>query len=326
MDNLCAGGRDRPSWVRAKARTPPSDPSSASVSRRRRPGTRCGAKPLVRRRPTSTVPRRAYPSAAAISAGSDDRVSGQDGDNEFFSHVTSGLYFGVPLPAWLERRTTLHVSVVAPARPPHTRGVTGHELSFAVVAQWKGFRLADPVTTWCQLAAMLSVDDLVAAGDYLITGPDPLHGLPPFASREDLMAGVAAHGNRRGIRAARRALDLVRVGPRSRPESLLRVLMVTNGFPEPELNLSVRLLNGSHKEPDVVYPAIRFGIEYEGDGHRQDRALFLRDIERKEAFADIDWELMRVTSDHLKHPDELLARIRRRIHRRCLTFGVASPS
>lgn len=247
-------------------------------------------------------------------------------DNEFFSHVTSGLYFGVPLPAWLERRTTLHVSVVAPARPPHTRGVAGHELSFAVVTQWKGFRLADPVTTWCQLAAMLSVDDLIAAGDYLITGPDPLHGLPPFASREDLMAGVAAHGNRRGIRTARRALDLVRVGPRSRPESLLRVLMVTNGFPEPELNLSVRLLNGSHKEPDIVYPAIRFGIEYEGDGHRQDRALFLRDIERKEAFADIDWELMRVTSDHLKHPDELLARIRRRIHRRCLTFGVASPS
>jgi len=242
--------------------------------------------------------------------------------NEFFSHVTSALHLGIPLPQRLEQQQELHVSVIAPAYSPRARGVIGHEVKHAQVVNWRGFPIADAATTWCQLAGLLPLADLVAVGDYLLTGPDPVHGIPAFLHAEDLSRAVREHAHGRGIRNARRALDLVREGPRSRPESLLRVLMVTSGLPEPELNLPVRLADGSKKQPDIAYPAIRFGLEYEGDGHRTDRSRFLADIDRKEAFADINWEIMRVTTAHLQHPVELIERIQRRIRRRCLALGV----
>jgi len=246
-------------------------------------------------------------------------------DGQFFSHATAALHYGVPLPLRLERDTRLHVSVIAPTVAPAAAGVVGHRLLTSGVVSWRGFVLADPAATWCQLAGMLSLQDLVAAGDYLLTGPDPLHGIPALVARGDLERAVRAHGNRRGIRSARQALELVRCGPRSKPETLVRLLIVMSGLPEPQLNPSVRMLDGSDKQPDLAYPKIKFGIEYEGEGHREDSALFLRDIERKEAFADIGWELMRVTRAHLQRPSELTARILRRVRKRCQAFAVKTP-
>ncbi|HWU48155.1 MAG TPA: hypothetical protein VN133_15470 [Humibacter sp.] len=214
------------------------------------------------------------------------------------------------------------MAVLAPGTAPAARGVLGHELQFAAVVHWRGFPLSDPSTTWCQLASTLALADLVALGDFFLTGPNPVHGHPPLATIGQLRTAVRAHCRRRGIRTAKEALDLVRCGARSRPESLLRVLMVTSGLPEPELNPSVRMADGRHKQPDIAYPEIRFGIEYEGDEHRTDRARFRSDIERKEAFSDVDWDIMRVTGDHLLRPADLAARIHRRIHKRCAELGI----
>lgn len=241
---------------------------------------------------------------------------------QFFSHATSALFWAAPLPASLEQDERLHVSVVSPRFPPAGRGVVGHRLTSASVVHWRGFAIADPGTTWCHLAASLTLPDLVAVGDFFLTGHDPLHGLPPLASFDELRDAVRVHGRRRGIRTAKLALELVRQGPLSRPESLVRVAMVTAGLPEPELNPPVRMADGSTRHPDIAYSVIRFGIEYEGDGHRTDRERFRRDIERKEAFADVAWEIMRVTAQHLARPVELAARIRRRVHQRCVTLGL----
>ena len=103
----------------------------------------------------------------------------------------------------------------------------------------------------------------------------------------------------------------------SRPESLLRVLLTMGGIPEPALNLRLAELPFVL---DLAWPQVRFGIEYQGDHHR-DPAQFGADIRRQELVHDRGWLLMGVTRyDLFDRPLELLERARSRLADR----GVAS--
>lgn len=237
--------------------------------------------------------------------------------NEFFSHATAALLLGTPLPNDLTDRDELDVSVRSPDAPPQAAGIAGHLLQHAKTGSFNEFRLAAPPTVWCQLAAILSVEDLVAAGDYLVTGPDPYHGMPAFTTPAELVAEISAHSRRRGIRTARAAAELVRIGPRSRPESHLRVLLVQGGLPEPEINLPVRVADGKQILIDLAFPDSKLGLEYEGDWHRTDHEKWASDLIRREELLDVGWEIIRITSrDLYQHPEHLRARIRRRLRAR----------
>ncbi|HEY5224642.1 MAG TPA: hypothetical protein VIJ18_16540 [Microbacteriaceae bacterium] len=237
--------------------------------------------------------------------------------NEFFSHSTAALLFGVPLPSRLESQEELHVSVLAPAAPPQAVGVAGHLLQHARTTTFEEFRVAGPEAVWCQLAGTLPLNDLVAAGDYLITGPDPYHGAAAFTTSAELAAAVSKHPRRRGIRTARLAIELTRAGPRSRPESHLRVLIVRARLPEPQINLPVRVLDGTQRLIDLAYPELKLGLEYEGDWHRTNPKKWASDIVRREELLDVDWEIIRIDKGQLyDRPEELLTRIRLRMRAR----------
>ena len=49
----------------------------------------------------------------------------------------------------------------------------------------------------------------------------------------------------------------------------------------------------------MKWPEWRILLEYEGDGHRTDRAAWQRDIRRKRDFEAAGWVVIRVTSDDL---------------------------
>jgi hypothetical protein len=88
----------------------------------------------------------------------------------------------------------------------------------------------------------VSVSDLVCMGDQLIRIPreafeDRTH---PYATLVGLRALVGRHPNLQGVMRAREALDLMRVGSDSAPETLLRLAMADAGLPEPDLQLAVR--------------------------------------------------------------------------------------
>lgn len=157
---------------------------------------------------------------------------------QFFSHVTAAQLWGIPLPDAFAADESLHVSSVAPQRPPRTRGVVGHELRDASVTHRFGLPLADPVNCWVQLAAAgLPEAELVVAGDHLILDPvvlDPLDQRP-YASIEELRACLQ-NSRAAGKRAAAAALHRVAAGAESRPETLLRLLLLDAGLPQPELN------------------------------------------------------------------------------------------
>ncbi|GAA4371553.1 DUF559 domain-containing protein [Agromyces bauzanensis] len=244
---------------------------------------------------------------------------------QFFSHSTAARLNGVPLPSAVEADGRLHVSVLGRAPMPRIRGVLGHRLDAerTRVITAGGVRVTDAATTWCQLAAMLSLDDLVAAGDHMLTGSAANGGRVATATIVTLTAAAELHRGSPGAARTREALPLLRVGPLSPRESLLRLRMLRHGLPEPQLNHPVPecLVDGHVPHVDFAYPEYRVAIEYEGDYHRSPEQ-FRRDIRRYERLQDAGWIVIRAAADDV--PDdpaalqaaELVERIERRLRSR----------
>jgi hypothetical protein len=230
---------------------------------------------------------------------------------QFFSHSTAALLNGVPLPLRLERDPRLHVSVFAGAAQPRVRGVIGHQLDAGRtgVLVVGGIAMTDAVTTWCQLGLQLGLEDLVAAGDFLITDHALTGGRRPATTLPLLAGAVTAHRGSRGAGRLRAALPLLRPGALSRRESLLRLCMMGAGLPEPRLNFTIRdpRLGGEPATVDLAYPEYRVAIEYEGDHHRTARQ-FRRDIRRYERVQDIGWFVVRVSADDVPDADPTASR------------------
>lgn len=221
-----------------------------------------------------------------------------------FSHTTAARLFGVPLPLWTP--ADIHVSVRAPGRAPAVRGFVGHQLHRWETAQVAGLPVTTPEQTWLDLASLLSAAELVVAADFLVGRNTALTSLA------DLREAVAQSPGRRGIARARLALDRVRVGSESPGETQLRLLLESAGLPEPALNLDVHDPAGRFvARIDLAYPAMRIALEYEGDIHRTDREVWMKDIRRRERVEDLGWRLVRVTASDLRDPAALLSRVRR---------------
>jgi hypothetical protein len=198
------------------------------------------------------------------------------------SHSTAATRWGIPLPAQLET-SVMHVTVPIGLRAPQHRGILGHqrELDRTDVSTPFGFRMTCPERTWCDLAELMGVPELVAAGDFLIHWQTPLTSAPAleeYSTRSAL---------RRGVRVRRAALPLLSDRAESYRESILRVLILGAAFPVPEVNYEIRDNRGRFlARVDLAWPDHRVAVEYEGDHHRTDRAQWQRDLRRIEALHD----------------------------------------
>lgn len=83
----------------------------------------------------------------------------------FFCSVTAAAIMGIPLPTGMAKMPRLDVGTPAPARACRAAGATGHKLQLndADLREWLGLRVTTPARTWCDLAAVLELEDLVAA-------------------------------------------------------------------------------------------------------------------------------------------------------------------
>lgn len=219
-----------------------------------------------------------------------------------FSHVTALALHGAPLPALPPE---LHVSVAFPRTPPRRPGVRGHSLASAPSMLLDSLPVSPPHIAWAEAAALLGREDLVAVGDYLANA-DPR----VLALVDDL---VATWQGRPGAARLAWAASRVRFGVRSRPETLLRLLLVRHHLPEPRVAPPIMVTEGLTLHPDLAYLEKRLALEYEGDIHRS-RQAWARDIERRELFADAGWRTIRVTAEHLfGDPVSLVERVRRHL-------------
>ena len=224
-----------------------------------------------------------------------------------FSGVTAAGLYGVPLPSRIIRLDTLEVAVSSDAQRPRRVGIVGRRLvSLPPVVVRNGMPVLPPEQVWMQLATVLGLDELIAAGDYFVRRKSP------DTSIERLVAAVAIAKRFAGRKRAREALTAIRSGVDSPKETELRLLIVRAGLPEPVVGFQVLDAHGYFiGVPDLAYVVEKIALDYDGEVHRTDERTFLDDIERRERFEDADWRYIRVSKDHLKRPGTLLERIAR---------------
>lgn len=233
----------------------------------------------------------------------------------FFSGVTAATLFGMPLPLRYaaDRIPPLEVSVADPARCIRRHGVHGRRLQIAAtdVGSWRGVRLTAPERTWCDLAPVLPLGQLVAAGDFLIFHERAI------VTRAALEAAVASHPGRRWHGKLRRALELLDDHSESPKESELRVIVVTHGLPTPVANVEIFDEQGRFvARVDLLFKDYRETLEYLGDGHRTDVRQWRRDQTRRAEVESLGYHQTDVVADDLENVNALVRRIARNLRRR----------
>jgi very-short-patch-repair endonuclease len=224
----------------------------------------------------------------------------------FFCGPTAAMLYGIPLPRRLERHYRTHVGVPAPATAPVGRGIAGH--SYRIVDReltlLHGVRVTTASRTWCELSLTLSLDELIAAGDYLI------HYQRELATRAEL-AELAlrfpAPRNRRARYAALTELDDRADSPQ---ETALRLLCLRSGLNGIESNFWIDTSGGYRFRVDLAFPAQKVIIEYQS-GFHETTEKYRADKTRRSRLEADQWMMIEVTADDLRNPTELLARIRR---------------
>jgi hypothetical protein len=150
----------------------------------------------------------------------------------------------------------------------------------AEMAVVDGIPVTSAARTWVDLAESLPIADLVAAGDSALRGR---------ATRRELELFVRDARGRRGIVAARGALELLDERSRSRPESHLRFRLVEAGLPKPEVNTAIHDEHGQWiAEPDLHYKRARLALEYNGAIHAEPTQM-RRDITRGLDVVRAEW-------------------------------------
>ncbi|WP_348790084.1 hypothetical protein [Leifsonia sp. NPDC080035] len=234
---------------------------------------------------------------------------------QFFAHATAAALLGIPLPRRLaDPGSDLELGVFAPDRAPQLRGVRSHEITWTgqQLVNLRGLPVLGPADTWAQLSTALSIEELVIAADWLITGDEPYSGAAPPSSLVELDQAIARRGRMRGVRSLRAAKERTRYGSLSPQETRLRLLLADAHLPEPALNHRIVDDHGALVAMvDFAYPDRSVALEYLGDHHRTERSVYRDDILRRERLTARGWSVIYTTAADLVSPAFLLIRLRR---------------
>ncbi|WP_166877529.1 hypothetical protein [Salinibacterium sp. ZJ450] len=235
------------------------------------------------------------------------------GPHMFYSHVTAAQLWGIPLPWHLEIQRTLDVAVPFGRAFPVGKGVRGHRLQIGQtdVVSLGGLAVTSLARTWCDLAAVLSDEALLAAGDFLLWRRRP-YWLRLTA--DDLTAAIERFAGRRGLPLLHAILPELTDRADSPPESFIRLRIVRSRLPAVSANPEVRDEHGKFVGmPDLAFLEFRVALDYEGDGHRVDPVQWEKDIARQTRFEDAGWRYLRAGKADLHNTPELLVKLERRL-------------
>jgi hypothetical protein len=255
------------------------------------------------------------------------RVLSAASPGAWISHSTAARLHELILPPWLADSDELHLS--KPRQLPQLRrkGIVSHNVTAlsGEVESTDGLQLSTRSRTWLDLARLLPVPDLVCMGDQLIRIPRAeFEGRSePYATLKSLRDMTDRHHNLQGIVRARDALDLMRVGADSAPETLLRLAIADAGLPEPELQLTLWGRKGG-ASADAGYRARRIALQYDG-AHHLDELQQFSDRRRDKAFENAGWVVLIFTQEDLADGFQgAIQRIRRALQQAWLDPKLAS--
>lgn len=203
--------------------------------------------------------------------------------------------------------SSLDVAVIAPRRAPRAKGVRGRKVAphLATTHEVDGLPMTTPASTWAMLGRELSLRELVEVGDALVQIPRDdsgrRHPELAHATVADLADEIAAGPRPPSTSKLREACELIRVGSSSVLETDFRLDADAAHLPPPALDMEIRDERGRLLGiSELVYPELRLVVEIEGDHHRTERKQWNRDIEKYHAYANAGWEVVRLTSLHIR--------------------------
>lgn len=221
------------------------------------------------------------------------------------SHQSAAHLYGIPLPPWLADEPDLQITGPGPELRSRRPGITGHRrpLDPADVVLHHGLPCTSPERTWLDLASLLRPGQeahLVAAGDHLVKHPWLNGGrMEPVSTPGDLERALHRGGRFKGVRLARAALPRVRVGADSPTETLVRLMLVDAGLPEPELQVNATALDGDPYPADLGFREAKIALQYDGEHHRSPEQQLI-DARRDAWFERHGWIVIRITVADLK--------------------------
>jgi very-short-patch-repair endonuclease len=236
-----------------------------------------------------------------------------------FSHLTAAELWGVPLPLGLASQG-IDVSVPWPRRAPEGRGVVGHAVKCreSDIAELSGLRVSSPARLWCELGSRLSLEDLVAAGDFIVRHSNPL------ASLGELAAAIEDFPGQRGRRNLREALPLLHERSESPQESRIRIALMRANIPGLSINAPVRGASGRTYRADFAFLERGLILEYQGDYHRE-RDQFRRDLTRTIDLQTAGFSVVLLGPDDVSSERALVALVRDLLHTRVESRHIDLP-
>lgn len=216
------------------------------------------------------------------------------------SHHTAARLWGGVVP----HNPDVHVTVGARGARPRHQGVHAHHTKYLPTSrQLHGLPLTSPERTFVDLAGQLGLVGSVTLADAMVASG---------STSPDRLIMMANSWSGAGVRMARRAAALARPRVESPRESMLRILLVCAGLPEPKINVPVRSACGRRRyRLDLAYPEARVVVEYDGRQHAESSAQWQHDIARREDLDVLGWRLIVVRNDDItRRPAVTVERVR----------------
>ena len=218
----------------------------------------------------------------------------------FCGETAVGLWEGVEF-----SDATLEVAIPTGAHPVRRTGVNARrrDLALGDVVDLQGLPVTSPERTFVDVAQHLPMPRLVAVGDDFLRRR--------LCTRADVGRAISRSAGQRGLRAARRALDLLDPRAESPRESITRTIIIEAGLPAPTPQVEIYDSGGRFiARGDLVYEDLRIVIEYDGyhhltlEGHR-------RDARRRGELGLADWLIVTVVPADIHRPQQLIAKVTR---------------
>ncbi len=226
------------------------------------------------------------------------------------SHVSAARLHGLPVPELPDE----HVTVTTAAARRRRRGVVCHVGPPGAVTTRRGLRVSSPERVFAELAALVSLVDLVVVGDHVVRRE--------LCTVERLRA-AASNSPLPGRVRAKEAADLVRERVDSPVETRLRLLLRFAGLPEPVTNYEVRDARGLLlRRHDLALPEQRLAFEVQGRHHVEAQQTWESDIDRLEESNAEDWRTVQVPGRATYQAPGRVLRTAWRAMRQCGAPGV----
>lgn len=223
----------------------------------------------------------------------------------FAGDTSVGIWKGVE-----NRGELLEIVTLPDAHPIRRSGVRARrrDLVAKEVVEVRGLPVTSPERTFVDVAERLSVPRLVAVGDDFLRRR--------LCTRTDIAEVIGRSQGQRGVRAARRAVDLLDPRSESPRESLTRAIIIEAGLPAPTPQVEIYDASGRFiARGDLVYEDQRIVIEYDGYHHLTLQGQE-RDARRRGLLGLEDWLIVTVVPADIHRSTELVAKVDRALRSR----------